>query len=1041
MKIRDKLNISILFYVSVIFVIMFVALLTLRQTNNAKIQWVISEKVTKGIFELNLLTSDYLLNHRTRSKIQWMLTHEILEKLLSDLIYQNSDETIIPSRLLSQLDSIKTLFSQLVANYEEQTINNSSSDNSLVRQRLINIIFIKSQEIISQSSQMEDRAQKKIMAAQRTTYILLIVITILFGTAVFAGSILVRRSILKPLSNLQKETKIIGSGILDFKVESRSRDEFGQLYEAFEQMVNNLKTVMISRDKLENELRENAHDLGERVKELNCLYRISKLLDNSRITIEEAIQGVTDLIPPGWQYPEITCARVIIDGNSVGTMNFEETIWEQTSEIMVMGNSIGTVTVCYLEERPELDEGPFLNEERNLIEAIANHLGKSIEQTQAEEALRDSEERYRLLAENVNAGLFRRSLPDGRYEYISPGLTRMTGYGPEEFYNDQNIIKKLIPKEWVETFAQRKVDPTAYNESLNDIFPFYRKSGEMRWGNQIVTPVRDEAGNIISIQGVIVDITDLKLTEETLRESELKYRLLAENVHDVIWTTDAEFKFNYISPSIKDLLGIDSESDISHLLTAPETEAFRDDTNGIVDDLKHMVSTSDKESLKNEKLPIHEIMHQTIDGEAIWVEVTTNFIFNEHDEFVGVVGITREITDRKKAVRERAALESQLFQAQKMEAIGTLAGGIAHDINNLLSPIIGYTEIALNYELPKNSPARKSLGEVIKAGNRAKEIVKQILTLSRRVEQEVVPVKVTPVIIEALNLIRATLPSSIDIQQEITAEYDTVICDSSQIHQVIMNLCTNAFHAMPDEKGVITVRLIDFYTDSKTMVQNNNLTSGQYLKLSVSDTGSGIDPGEIDRIFEPYFTTKPIGEGSGLGLAVVQGIVKSYGGDITVESELGQGSTFNIFLPVVERAFTEEPVNIEPLAQGNERILFIDDESSVREVGKMALEYQGFEVSTFENPLEALEIFRECPDRFDLVITDMTMPQMTGDILAKEILKIRPGIPVIICTGYSTRITPETAKGMGIQGFLNKPYSTLEIAAAVRNVLDSTKSF
>jgi nitrogen-specific signal transduction histidine kinase len=390
----------------------------------------------------------------------------------------------------------------------------------------------------------------------------------------------------------------------------------------------------------------------------------------------------------------------------------------------------------------------------------------------------------------------------------------------------------------------------------------------------------------------------------------------------------------------------------------------------------------------------------------------------------------------KRDVTEEVKLETKLRQAQKMEAIGTLAGGIAHDFNNILSLIMGYTELAM-HNVSEGSRVRDNMDKVFKASERARDLVKQILAFSRHTEQEQKPVQIHLIAKESLKLLRPSFPTTIEIRQNITST-GTVMADPTQIHQVIMNLCTNAYHAMSDKGGILEVSLTDVELDSDYTAKHLDTHPGPYLKLTVSDTGHGMKKKVLNRIFDPYYTTKEKTGGTGMGLAVVHGIVKSHGGVITVYSEPGKGSTFNVFLPRTESAEgVVEPEEIIPLPIGKERILFVDDEPFIVDIGKGMLEHLGYTVVTRTSPIEALEAFKAMPDKFDLVITDMTMPKMTGDELAKELMKIRSDIPIILCTGFSELINEEKAKAMGIRAFVMKPVVQRELANAVRKALDS----
>jgi PAS domain S-box-containing protein len=408
------------------------------------------------------------------------------------------------------------------------------------------------------------------------------------------------------------------------------------------------------------------------------------------------------------------------------------------------------------------------------------------------------------------------------------------------------------------------------------------------------------------------------------------------------------------------------------------------------------------------------------------------------NQIAGAIANAVLFAEQKRAEKEKDILQEQLQQAQKMEAIGTLAGGIAHDFNNILTAILGYAELA-SLDLPEDSKVKDNLQQSIRAGHRAKALVQQILAFSRRGREERKPVNIKPIIKEELKFLRASLPATIEIRQDMAEDLGAIEADPTQVHQVVMNLCTNAAHAMGENGGVLRVSLNNCRVEKGTSAAIAGIEPGPYLRLRVSDTGHGMPPEILKKIFEPYFTTKEIGKGTGLGLAVVHGIVKGYGGGITVSSEVGQGSTFDVYFPWVE---TPKEVSVagarESLpAGGHERILLVDDEHAVAEVVQGMLTILGYRTSARTSSIEALELFRAKPDQFDLVVTDMTMPNMTGDKLTGKLLEIRPDIPIILCTGFSEYITKEKAEGLGIRELLLKPLVMKELAQAVRRVLDS----
>jgi len=383
---------------------------------------------------------------------------------------------------------------------------------------------------------------------------------------------------------------------------------------------------------------------------------------------------------------------------------------------------------------------------------------------------------------------------------------------------------------------------------------------------------------------------------------------------------------------------------------------------------------------------------------------------------------------------ERQRLTEQLRQAQQMEAIGRLAGGVAHDFNNILAAILGYTELATS-DVPTASPAWHHLHEVLRAAQRAKALVYQILTFSRRTEGTPTPVQLHLLLQEALTLVRASLPSTIEIRQLLDPEAGPVLADATQLHQVVLNLCANAEYAMRQTGGILEVRLEAVEVDPALAAQYPALRSGPYVRLTVRDTGQGMPADVVERIYEPFFTTKAVGEGTGIGLSVVHGIVSHHGGTITVESRVGHGTTFTIYLPRLERDMAGGVQAEEPIAHGQGRILFVDDEPALVRLAHTVLTQLGYDVAAYTSSAEALAAFQATPHHFDLVITDYTMPQMTGEVLACILRSLRPDIPVILGTGFSHTIDAEKATALGIDAFLMKPWTARDLAQTIAQVL------
>lgn len=418
--------------------------------------------------------------------------------------------------------------------------------------------------------------------------------------------------------------------------------------------------------------------------------------------------------------------------------------------------------------------------------------------------------------------------------------------------------------------------------------------------------------------------------------------------------------------------------------------------------------------------------------------VAENILVETEDEIGKLAMVFNEMSESlRKRNAEKLRLETQLRQAQKLEALGTLAGGIAHDFNNVLTPILGYTEMAMA-DVQKNDRIYRDLDKVFKSALRARDMIKHILDFSRQSEEERTPLKIQYVIKEALKLLRASLPTTIAITQDLDEKCGSVLADPTSVHRILMNLCTNAYYAMREKGGELNVTLRETtITGTVDFAPAQNLSPGKYVELTVSDTGQGMEKEVKAKIFDPYFTTKPPGEGTGMGLAVVHGIVKRYGGDVRVQSEYGKGTTFQLYFPIIESEpeVIENPI-IEVAPGGNERILVVDDEAQIVYMLAQMLGQIGYHVTSRTSSIEALEAFTAQPDKFDLIITDQTMPNLTGEQLAAELKCIRKDIPIIVCTGFSEKITAQNASEKGFHALLMKPVGMREMAKTIRQVLD-----
>jgi PAS domain S-box-containing protein len=520
------------------------------------------------------------------------------------------------------------------------------------------------------------------------------------------------------------------------------------------------------------------------------------------------------------------------------------------------------------------------------------------------------------------------------------------------------------------------------------------------------------------------DITDHVKSEMALRDSEERFRIAFHTSPDSINFNKMDGTFVDINEGFTELTGYSREDVIGRSSIEINIWDNIEDRNTM---LKVLQECGQVENL--------EANFRMKDGSIKTALMSASIIQLNGEPHI--LSITRDITNRKNAEREKAKLEAQLRQVYKMEAIGTMAGGIAHDFNNILTIIVGNADLA-KFVTKEDSPGSKNIDRILEASGRAKEMVGQILAFSRQAKQDLLAVKPHLVFTETLRLLRSTIPSTVQIQQKIDPQCRTISADPTQLNQILMNLCANAVHSM-DEKGVLKISLHEVELGEEETSLKGNMQPGTYTMLSVSDTGKGMSQEVKERIFDPFFTTKEVGEGTGMGLSVVHGIIEGHGGLITVDSTPGEGSTFKVYFPVVDDSVMPKR-DIVPLRnKGDEHILFVDDEKSLVELAVEMLQLHGYTVTSKTNSVKALETFAADPDNFDLVITDQTMPNMTGDELSSELFKIKPGVPIILYTGYSSKISAEMAKELGIAEYFLKPFDMEHLVRSVRKVLDSKK--
>ncbi len=659
----------------------------------------------------------------------------------------------------------------------------------------------------------------------------------------------------------------------------------------------------------------------------------------------------------------------------------------------------------------------------NTLKMVAVRAAGEMERLDAEDALKTSEKLLRDIAVNIPGALYQFVLqPDGSFAipYMSEGGSQVLGQPLEVLQDAGRLFTNVHPDDLPGFYSSISESAETMQEWRQE-FRVFLPTGETRWLLGISQPSRLDDGGICW-NGVLLDITKSKQVEEALLASNRQTSDILESISDAFFSLDDNLVVTYFNPAAEKALG----KKASEVLEMPLFDAFPE-ARGSVFESNYRLAVREKRALffeVNFNVPPYENCYEV----------------RVYPQAKGISVYFQVITERKRLEKEQKKLQAQLQQAQKMEAIGALAGGIAHDFNNILGAILGYAEM-VQEDSPAGSNMRKDIDQVVKASHRAKDLVKQILAFSRQAESDRIPLQPAIIIKEALKMLRASLPTTIAIEQDVESEVELVLADPTQIHQVIVNLCTNAFHAMEETGGTLSVSIKKASLEKNDLGSEPHVQPGDFIQLSIGDTGPGIAPEIREKIFDPYFTTKEIGKGTGMGLAIIHGIVKSYNGFVSCHSRPGEGTVFHVYLPVISDSVVPEP-ETAPLdlpQLGNERILFIDDEDILAEMGKVMLERLGYRVTVRKNSLEALNTFQNQPERFDLVITDQTMPGMTGSDLARRMLQIRPGMPIILCTGYSSLISEDKAKSLGIKGFAMKPLAKKDIAAIIRKVLDEVR--
>ncbi|MGA2107312.1 MAG: PAS domain S-box protein [Syntrophorhabdales bacterium] len=1058
MRIRTQFGITMLLFGVILAVISASAIITSRQIEKVAQQERIAASIAGDASELSYLSDDYLIYRESQQLKRWQSKFATFSAECAALHADGPEQQALAANIRASQDRMKEVFDSIASvQGSPQRKQGEGLDSPFLRVSWSRMA-VQSRGLVSDALRLSLSFRDQVDHLHRVNTTVVITLVALLAAYFLINYVIIQRRILKSIGRLRAGAVVIGSGNLDFTIDEKKNDEIGDLARAFNRMTTDLKAVTASKTDLEKEIGERQRaEIALRESEQRWATTLASIGDaviaadtDGKITFMNAVaEGLT-----GWTLRDASAMPVTEVFNIINELTRLQ-VESPVTKVLREGMIVGLANHTILKRRdgievPIDDSGAPIKGAGGKTTGVVLVFRDITERKAAEEALRESEEHYRSLFSSMLNGyayckmLFEHNEPkDFIYLNVNSAFEALTGL--------TNVVGKRVSEVIP---GIREADPELFEiygrvalTGIPERFETYVEALGMWFSVSVYSPQREHFVAIFDV------ITDRKRAEEELKASEEKYRNLFENMTEEV----------HFWKLVRDG---DGRIETWRLVDAnPPTLATWGKT---LDEIKG--KTTDEifgPGATDHYMPVvQKIMTEGVpcSFEDYFPNLDKHFRFTSVPFGDYFITTGADITNIKKAqqvlkeaydvlelrVKERTTelqqaydklvaeekgrqqLEAQLRQARKMEALGTLSGGIAHDFNNILAAIIGFSEIAIE-RIPAESGVQRQLKRVLEAGMRGRDLVKRMLTFSRQTEQEKKPLAVSSIVKESVNLLRASIPTTIDIRVDVKNGSDLILGDPVQIQQVLMNLCTNASYAMQELGGTLDIHLSD-HSVPPSNADPQGMKPGPYVKLIVRDTGTGISSDIMDKIFDPFFTTKKVGEGTGLGLSVVHGIVSQHDGSITVESEPGRGST--VYFPRITGDLESDAAKDDEIPTGSERILFVDDEEAIAEMGEDILAELGYEVASRMNGREALALFRLDPSRFDLVVTDQTMPEMTGVELAKEILALRPDMPIIMCTGFSYVVDADRARAAGIRAFAMKPLTKREIAKTIRRVLD-----